>query len=165
MELHQEIKTLAAKLGAILTDKRLWITTAESCTGGGVSYALTDTPGSSNYIDRAFVTYSNLAKQQLIGVSEQTLNNFGAVSEQTVLEMASGAAKAANADIAIAISGIAGPGGGTLDKPVGLVWFCIHFAGKNYPSEQVFSGDRAEVRLQAIVYSLKTVIELIKSEN
>jgi len=79
--------------------------------------------------------------------------------------MASGAAKAANADIAIAISGIAGPGGGTLDKPVGLVWFCIHFAGQNYPSKQVFAGDRAEVRLQAIVYSLKNIIELIKSEN
>ena len=88
MELHQEIKTLAAKLGAILTDKRLWSTTAESCTGGGVSYALTDTPGSSNYIDRAFVTYSNQAKHELIGVSEQTLNSFGAVSEQTVVEMA-----------------------------------------------------------------------------
>ncbi|AXV64425.1 MULTISPECIES: CinA family protein [Pseudoalteromonas] len=165
MELHQEIKTLAAKLGAILTDKRLWITTAESCTGGGVSYALTDTPGSSHYIDRAFVTYSNQAKHELIGVSNETLQNFGAVSEQTVLEMASGAAKAAKADIAIAISGIAGPGGATRDKPVGLVWFCVHFAGKNYPSKHVFTGDRASVRAQAIVYSIEKVIEIIKSEN
>ena len=165
MELHQEIKTLAAQLGVILTDKRLWITTAESCTGGGVSYALTDTPGSSNYIDRAFVTYSNQAKHELLGVNEQTLNTYGAVSEQTVLEMAPGAAKAAKADIAVAVSGIAGPGGATLDKPVGLVWFCIHFAGKNYSSKQVFSGNRANVREQAIVYSIEKVIELIKSEN
>ena len=92
-----------------------------------MSYALTDTPGSSNYIDRAFVTYSNQAKHELLGVNEQTLNTYGAVSEQTVLEMAPGAAKAAKADIAVAVSGIAGPGGATLDKPVGLVWFCIHF--------------------------------------
>ena len=109
MELHQEIKTLAAQLGAILTDKRLWITSAESCTGGGVSYALTDTPGSSAYIDRAFVTYSNQAKQDLLGVTEQTLTLYGAVSEQTVLQMAAGACKAAGADISVAVSGIAGP--------------------------------------------------------
>ena len=116
MELHQEIKTLAAQLGAILTDKRLWITSAESCTGGGVSYALTDTPGSSAYIDRAFVTYSNQAKQDLLGVAEQTLALYGAVSEQTVLQMAAGACKAAGADIAVAVSGIAGPGGGSAEK-------------------------------------------------
>ena len=118
MELHQEIKTLAAQLGAILTDKRLWITSAESCTGGGVSYALTDTPGSSAYIDRAFVTYSNQAKQDLLGVTEQTLTLYGAVSEQTVLQMAAGACKAAGADISVAVSGIAGPGGGSTEKPV-----------------------------------------------
>ncbi|MEH6394982.1 CinA family protein [Pseudoalteromonas sp.] len=161
MELHQEIKTLAAQLGAILTDKRLWITSAESCTGGGVSYALTDTPGSSAYIDRAFVTYSNQAKQDLLGVSEQTLALYGAVSEQTVLQMAAGACKAAGADISVAVSGIAGPGGGSTEKPVGLVWFCIQIDDKQYPSQQLFAGDRAQVRLQAIVYSLKTIIEKI----
>ncbi|BDF93238.1 MULTISPECIES: CinA family protein [Pseudoalteromonas] len=161
MELHQEIKTLAAQLGAILTDKRLWITSAESCTGGGVSYALTDTPGSSTYIDRAFVTYSNQAKQDLLGVDEQTLALYGAVSEQTVLQMAAGACKAAGADISVAVSGVAGPGGGSKEKPVGLVWFCIQIGDKQYPSQQIFAGDRAQVRLQAIVYSLKTVIEKI----
>lgn len=162
MELHQEIKTLAAQLGAILTDKRLWITTAESCTGGGVSYSLTDTPGSSAYIDRAFVTYSNNAKQELLNVKHATLEEFGAVSEQTVIEMAAGACKAANADIGIAISGIAGPGGATEGKPVGLVWFGLKINGKHWTFEQVFNGDRAEVRLQAIVFSLKTIIEKIK---
>ncbi|KPH61975.1 damage-inducible protein CinA [Pseudoalteromonas porphyrae] len=161
MELHQEIKTLAAQLGAILTDKCLWITTAESCTGGGVSYALTDTPGSSAYIDRAFVTYSNKAKQDLLGVNAQTLTHYGAVSEQTVLQMAEGASKAAHADISVAISGVAGPGGGTNDKPVGLVWFCIKIGNKVYSSQQIFAGDRAEVRSQAIVYALKSVIEKI----
>ena len=161
MELHQEIKTLAAQLGAILTDKCLWITTAESCTGGGVSYALTDTPGSSAYIDRAFVTYSNKAKQDLLGVNAQTLTHYGAVSEQTVLQMAEGASKAAHADISVAISGVAGPGGGTNDKPVGLVCFCIKIGNKVYSSQQIFAGGRAEVRSQAIVYALKSVIEKI----
>ncbi|TGE76967.1 damage-inducible protein CinA [Pseudoalteromonas sp. KS88] len=161
MELHQEIKTLAAQLGVILTDKCLWITTAESCTGGGVSYALTDTPGSSAYLDRAFVTYSNQAKHDLLGVSLQTLSDFGAVSEQVVLEMAEGACRTTHADIAIAISGVAGPGGGSVDKPVGLVWFCIKTADKQYSSKQVFTGDRASVRAQAIVYALKSVIDKI----
>ncbi|MCQ8880017.1 CinA family protein [Pseudoalteromonas shioyasakiensis] len=161
MELHQEIKTLAAQLGAILTDKCLWITTAESCTGGGVSYALTDTPGSSAYIDRAFVTYSNQAKQDLLGVNEQTLIEHGAVSEQTVLEMTKGVCTVTNADVAIAVSGIAGPGGGSSEKPVGLVWFCIKIADKHYASKQVFTGNRAEIRSQAIVYALKQVIDKI----
>lgn len=161
MELHQEIKTLAAQLGAILTDKCLWITTAESCTGGGVSYALTDTPGSSAYIDRAFVTYSNQAKQDLLTVSADTLAEHGAVSEQTVNAMAKGAIAATGADIAIAVSGIAGPSGGSKDKPVGLVWFCIQIGSKQYASQQVFTGDRAQVRLQAIVYTLKKVIDTI----
>lgn len=162
MELHQEIKTLAAQLGAILTDKCLWITTAESCTGGGVSYALTDTPGSSRYLGRAFVTYSNEAKHELINVATSTLKQFGAVSEQTVKEMAFGAINAANADVAIAISGIAGPGGATPGKPVGFVWFCIQIAGKQFTFKQVFSGDRTQVRVQAIEFALKKTIEKIK---
>ncbi|MGO2477993.1 MAG: CinA family protein [Pseudoalteromonas sp.] len=161
MKLHQEIKTLAAQLGTILTDKCLWITSAESCTGGGVSYALTDTPGSSAYIDRAFVTYSNQAKQDLLAVGADTLDEYGAVSEQTVLAMAKGAIAATEADIAIAVSGVAGPGGGSTDKPVGLVWFCIQIGNKQYASQQIFTGDRAQVRLQAIVYSLKVVIDKI----
>ncbi|XQF90664.1 CinA family protein [Pseudoalteromonas espejiana] len=162
MELHQEIKTLAAQLGVILTDKRLWITTAESCTGGGVSYALTDTPGSSAYLGRAFVTYSNEAKHELLNVSNTTLEQYGAVSEQTVKEMAFGAKSVANADVAIAISGIAGPGGATPGKPVGFVWFCLQIANKQFTFEQIFSGDRAQVRAQAIEFALKKTIEQIK---
>ena len=161
MELHQEIKTLAAKLGVILTDKCLWITTAESCTGGGVSYALTDTPGSSRYLGRAFVTYSNEAKHELLNVATSTLEQYGAVSEQTVKEMALGAKNLANVDVAIAISGIAGPGGATQDKPVGFVWFCLQIADKQFTFKQIFSGDRAQVRMQAIEFSLKNTIEKI----
>ena len=162
MELHQEIKTLAAQLGVILTDKRLWITTAESCTGGGVSYALTDTPGSSGYLGRAFVTYSNEAKHELLNVANTTLEQFGAVSEQTVKEMAFGAASVAKADVAVAISGIAGPGGATSDKPVGFVWFCIQIANEQFTFKQIFNGDRAQVRVQAIEFALKSTIEKIK---
>ena len=162
MELQQEIYQLAAEIGAILSDKGIWITTAESCTGGGISYALTDTPGSSRYIDRSFVTYSNQAKQDLLAVSNETLNQYGAVSEQTVLEMASGAAKAAKADVAISVSGIAGPGGGSEEKPVGTVWFAIYFEGEVYAFHRLFKGERSEVRGQAIVFSLKKILGLIK---
>ncbi|CAH9053263.1 Nicotinamide-nucleotide amidohydrolase PncC [Pseudoalteromonas holothuriae] len=161
MELNQEIKTLAAQLGAILTDKRFTITTAESCTGGGISYALTDTPGSSAYVDRCFVTYSNDAKQGLLGVSADTLCSHGAVSEQTVLAMALGAAKAAKADIAVAVSGIAGPSGGSKDKPVGLVWFAVNVQGNVTCYEHIFTGDRAYVRAQAIAFALKNIVSLL----
>lgn len=162
MELKQEISALAAQLGAILTDKCLTITTAESCTGGGISYALTDTPGSSAYIDRCFVTYSNQAKHDLLHVSEQTLATYGAVSEQTVIQMVEGAIKLANADVAIAVSGIAGPGGGSDDKPIGLVWFAFLMDGELKVCHQIFSGSRAKVREQAIIFSLEVIINQLK---
>ncbi|KZN33538.1 hypothetical protein N480_23735 [Pseudoalteromonas luteoviolacea S2607] len=161
MEIHTKIAALAAQLGAILTNKSFTITTAESCTGGGISYALTDTPGSSVYIDRCFVTYSNDAKQALLNVREQTLIEFGAVSEQTVIEMANGARAHAQADVAISVSGIAGPSGGTELKPVGTVWFAVDIQQKTYTFKQVFSGGRAEVRLQAIEFILEKIISLI----
>ena len=106
MELQNEITSLAAQLGVILTDKCLTITTAASCTGGGIIYALTDTPGSSHYIDRSFVTYSNQSKHELLGVKRKTLEKYGAVSEATVKEMAIGASTKANANIAVAVSGM-----------------------------------------------------------
>ncbi|SFB82499.1 CinA family protein [Pseudoalteromonas denitrificans] len=158
MELQQDIQELAAQLGRILTDKALWITTAESCTGGGISYALTDTPGSSAYLDRAFITYSNKAKRELLNVSNETLLEYGAVSKQTVDEMAKGACLVANADVAITVSGIAGPGGATETKPVGTVWFCIRYLNESHTYGEVFIGGRAEIRLQAIVFALKKLI-------
>lgn len=161
MILPAHISELAAKLGASLTNKKLWITTAESCTGGGISYALTDTAGSSAYIDRCFVTYSNDAKHELLGVKQEILEQFGAVSKETIEQMADGAINATNADVAIAVSGIAGPGGGTKDKPVGTVWVAVKVLDKLSVEHCLFAGNRSEVRSQVIEYSLKKAIELI----
>lgn len=162
MDLHQEITTLAAQVGAILTDKRWTITTVESCTGGGISYALTDTPGSSAYIEQCFVTYSNEAKMALADVSAASLLQYGAVSQAVVEEMAQGGAKRANAQVAIAVSGVAGPTGGSAEKPVGLVWFGWQIGTDTYSQAQQFSGNRAEVRSQAIAFALKNLVELVK---
>ncbi|TLX50742.1 damage-inducible protein CinA [Pseudoalteromonas ruthenica] len=156
-------KTLAAQLGAILADKQMMITTAESCTGGGIAYAITDTPGSSRYFAEAMVTYSNGAKHERLGVSKQTLADYGAVSEQTVREMAIGAAQAAEADVAVVTSGIAGPDGGSDDKPVGLVWFAVFFNQQVSVQQQVFTGDRAYVREQAIAHALAMTVKIIES--
>ena len=163
MILPAHITELAAKLGASLTNKKLWITTAESCTGGGISYALTDMAGSSAYIDRCFVTYSNEAKHELLGVNTEVLKQFGAVSKETVEQMVTGAMQAANADVGIAVSGIAGPGGGSVEKPVGTVWVAIKILDKLSVNHCLFAGNRAEVRLQVIEYSLEKTIELINS--
>lgn len=152
---------LATELGQLLLRKKWTITTAESCTGGGIGYWLTAVPGSSAYVDRGFITYSNKAKQQLLAVRSATLLQFGAVSEQTVREMAEGAAKAANADMAIAVSGIAGPDGGSVYKPVGTVCFGFCVNGSVASSQLVFAGDRQQVRQQAIDYALKQSIELL----
>ena len=156
-------QTLAAQLGAILTDKRMMITTAESCTGGGVAYAITDTPGSSRYFAQATVTYSNEVKENTLGVCAETLHRYGAVSEQTVREMAQGAARIAAADIAVVTSGIAGPDGGTAEKPVGLVWFAVCYKQHTVAEYQVFSGDRAAVREQAVAYALNMVLKILES--
>jgi len=156
---------LAADLGAILLRKKISITTAESCTGGGIAYALTAVAGSSAYLDRSFVTYSNKAKQQLLAVKAETLLQHGAVSEACVLEMAAGAAKAAHAELAIAVSGIAGPGGGSATKPVGQVWFGFALAGQHSSVVRQFDGDRAQVREQAIDFALLQMIQLLTDEN
>ncbi len=152
---------LATELGQLLLRKKRSITTAESCTGGGLAYWLTAVAGSSAYIDRSFVTYSNKAKQQLLGVRSATLLQFGAVSAETVAEMAVGAAKAANAELAVAISGIAGPSGGSMEKPVGTVWFGYTWQGETRTQCQHFKGDRQQVRQQAIDYALQQCILLL----
>ncbi|MDP5206425.1 CinA family protein [Alishewanella sp. SMS8] len=152
---------LASELGQLLLRKNYSITTAESCTGGGVAYWLTAVAGSSAYVDRSFVTYSNKAKQQLLAVRSATLLQYGAVSVETVAEMASGAAKAAGAELAIAISGIAGPGGGSASKPVGLVCFGFYLQGAITTQQHVFKGDRQQVRQQAIEHALRQSILLL----
>lgn len=155
-QLHQ----LSVLVGNKLQEKGLWITCAESCTGGWVAKSITDIAGSSAWFDRGFITYSNGSKHELLGVAEATLNEFGAVSEEAVREMAKGALHAAGADLALSISGIAGPDGGSEQKPVGTVWFGFADSqGRVFTSKQLFRGDRQSVRLQAAVFSLQTALD------
>ena len=166
MKDEKYLEELSLQLGQQLRQLGKTVTSAESCTGGWIAKALTDIAGSSAYYERGFVTYSNEAKHQMIGVSSQTLENYGAVSQQVVLEMAEGALNQANADFAISVSGIAGPGGGTTDKPVGTVWFGFaHKIDENNLSLSahhcIFEGYRHCVRLQSAIFSLETLLQQI----
>jgi nicotinamide-nucleotide amidase len=156
------IKNLVLETAKNLQSCGLTLATAESCTGGGLSYWLTSVPGSSAWFERGFVTYSNAAKIDLLGVSEKTISTFGAVSEETALEMADGILRHSKADLGIAITGIAGPDGGSPEKPVGTVW--LAFSGKNFNTIaecHVFKGDRQAVRLAAIAKALEELLRLI----
>lgn len=154
---------LAARVGKALKREHLRIVTAESCTAGWIAKALTDTAGSSEWLDSGYVTYSNAAKRRALGVSARTLGRFGAVSERTVREMARGALRASGVEMAIAVSGIAGPEGGTADKPVGTVWFCAgRRRGRGVVLEAVlehFSGGRQSVRRKSVARALRLVLQ------
>ncbi|WP_289027893.1 nicotinamide-nucleotide amidase [uncultured Paraglaciecola sp.] len=152
---------LAALIGKTLLDRGWQITCAESCTGGGVGYAITSTPGSSAWFRKGFITYSNEAKQEMLNVSSKTLTEYGAVSSETVKEMALGAAIAANAELAISVSGIAGPDGGSPEKPVGTVWFGFAVCGEVVTHKLKFSGDRQAVRIKAIEFALSNILKLL----
>ena len=161
-----ELNQLAEQVGAALKSRGLMLASAESCTGGWVGEAVTSVAGSSHWYDRGFITYTNESKQEMLGVSASTLAEFGAVSEQTVREMAAGALKHSRAHITLAISGIAGPGGGTPGKPVGLV--CVAWAmrsGAELSKTFHFRGDRTAVRRQAVVAALREVIQIIEGET
>lgn len=159
------IQTTADAVVTQLSQTKQTLAVAESCTGGGIAYAITEVAGSSNCFNQGWVTYSNQAKAQQLKVAEATLAEYGAVSRPTVIEMANGAANAAASDYAIATSGIAGPGGATEDKPVGLVHFAIKTPDAIYHYQQVFSGDRQAVRMQAIEFSFKKLLEIITIQN
>lgn len=160
---NQMLYQLAEKVGLTLKASGLMLATAESCTGGWVGEVVTAVPGSSHWYDRGFITYTNLSKQEMLGVSAETLAQFGAVSEQTVQEMAVGALNNSHAQIAIAISGIAGPGGATPFKPVGTVCMAWALNGVCVRSEtRNFSGDRQEVRAQAVQAVLAGILEILK---
>ena len=150
-----ELDRLAADLGDLLHRRHYRLATAESCTGGWVAKILTDIPGSSSWFERGFVTYSNEAKQDMLGVPPETIKQYGAVSEETAQAMAKGALENSRADFSLAISGIAGPGGGTMEKPVGTVWFAWTGGGQMETAMQVFPGDRNAIRRQAVKQSLK----------
>ena len=141
----------------MLLKKQLTITTAESCTGGLIGATLVNVPGVSAVFKEGYITYANESKQKILGVSEDTLEKYGAVSEQTAREMAEGAIKAADADISIAVTGIAGPDGGTDEKPVGLVYMACRYKGKTVAERHVFDGDRLMVRNTTVLYALDLV--------
>lgn len=158
---HQAL-ALAEELGRVLAARGLMLATAESCTGGGVAQAVTEVAGASAWFDRGFVTYSNAAKMALLGVPAELIEHHGAVSEPVVRAMAAGALAASAAQLAVAVSGIAGPGGGSAAKPVGTVCFAWARRDSGEPAARAatlhLAGDRAAVRSQAVVVALEGLI-------
>jgi nicotinamide-nucleotide amidase len=156
------VTKLAEQVGAALKAHGMLLATAESCTGGGIAQALTDISGSSAWFERGFVTYSNLAKVEMLGVRQSTLEAHGAVSEATVREMAAGALAHSHAHVALAVSGIAGPTGGTAEKPVGTVWFGWALRdGEVHARLHHLKGDRAAIREQSVQIALQGMINLL----
>jgi nicotinamide-nucleotide amidase len=158
----EPLDNIALKLSELLKQHHWKLATAESCTGGGVAYLLTQLAGSSAWFERGFVTYSNLAKEEMLGVSPLTLTQHGAVSEETALAMASGALQNSQAEVSLSITGIAGPDGGTLDKPVGTVWFGWGIKDQEISAEKkLLVGNRDQIRLAAIEFSLQRLVQLL----
>ena len=159
--MDSELYRLAQSVGLALKQRRWMLVTAESCTGGWVAEAVTAVAGSSEWFERGFVTYSNEAKQDMLGVRTATLDAHGAVSQPTVLEMASGAIAHSRGGIAVSVSGVAGPSGGSATKPVGMV--CIGWCVRGqapYAVTKHFGGDRESVRRQSVIAALEEVLEL-----
>jgi nicotinamide-nucleotide amidase len=161
-----DLDILAQQIGAQLRKQSLLLATAESCTGGWAAKVVTDIAGSSAWFERGFITYANEAKQDMLGVRAETLAAHGAVSEATVAEMAEGALAHSRAQVSVAISGIAGPGGATLYKPVGLVCFAWSRVGRaTGTAAEHFAGDRDAIRRQAVVRALRGVLELLQRDS
>ena len=153
---------LARRLGEILLARGLKLVTAESCTGGGLGAAVTAIPGSSRWYEGGYVTYSNAMKQDLMGVRPDTLQHYGAVSGETAAEMAQGALQRTGTDLSVAITGIAGPDGGTFDKPIGTVWIAIARRGQPAASQHhQFFGDRETIRRSAVLNALLSLIDVL----
>ena len=166
----QASEHLAEQVGHALMRAGLSLATAESCTGGWVACEATAIPGSSQWFERGFVTYTNIAKQEMLGVAASTIERYGAVSEQTAREMAQGALIHSHAQVAVAITGIAGPSGGSQDKPVGTVWLAwAHVGdGDNKPVRVrhcQFDGGREQVRQQAVSIAFQGVLDLLIHES
>ena len=153
---------LAEELGRELKRRKLMLATAESCTGGWISEAVTMVPGSSDWFERGFVTYTYISKREMLGVKEATLDKHGAVSEEVVREMVAGALARSHAQVAVAVSGVAGPTGGTPEKPVGFVCFAWGMKDSKPRSEtKRYSGDREAVRRQSVEHALKGVLTML----
>ena len=157
---------LAELVARAMTLRGGMLVTAESCTGGGLAWLLTSIPGSSAWFERGFITYSNDSKQELLGIPADLLLRYGAVSEQTAAAMASGAIANSHAAVSVAITGIAGPDGGTEEKPVGTV--CLAWSirnGATRTTQVVLAGDRMKIRQQAILMALQGLLDLLESEK
>ena len=160
--MDKKIAVLAGEVAALLTEQKLTLAVAESCTGGALCQALTDIPGSSNWFDRGFITYSNQAKIEMLGVSSTLLEQYGAVSFEAARAMVEGVHGQSNAKLAIAITGIAGPGGGTAEKPVGTVFFGIGQKGQAVKiDKRRFKGEREEVRARSVEFVLKALLKTL----
>ncbi len=158
----EAVHELAARVGEALKGRGAMLATAESCTGGWVAQAVTSVAGSSSWFERGFVTYSNRAKQEMLGVAAATLEAHGAVSEEVVREMALGALAHSAAQVSVAITGIAGPEGGTPDKPVGMVWLAWARTGGAVDCRvRHYTGDRREVRQQAVRDGLHGILDIV----
>lgn len=155
--------SLIEELSLLLLAQNKVLATAESCTGGMIASAITDRAGSSAVFDRGFITYSNQAKMDMLDVQEQTLKTYGAVSEQTARVMVLGALKNSLADIAVSVTGIAGPSGGSVEKPVGLVFIAVGEKNKSITvTRHMFDGDRTSIRQQTVECALKRLIETLQ---
>ena len=155
---------MVGELAEALLGKNLQLVTAESCTGGGVAAACTDLAGSSDWFERGFITYSNAAKTELLGVDAALIDAHGAVSEAVAQAMAQGALAHAHAQVALAVTGVAGPSGGSPAKPVGTVWFAWCIPGRSHTQKMHFAGDRAAVRHAAVQHALQSLNTLLRSE-
>jgi nicotinamide-nucleotide amidase len=169
MSIEQNIADSVKVLAQLMLKQQAWLATAESCTGGMIAQAVTDLSGSSAWFDRGFVTYSNVAKQQLLGVNESTLTQAGAVSQACVIEMVKGALRHSNADYVVACSGIAGPSGGSSDKPVGTVWLAWGRRQDGSSAQVIakvfhFEGNRQAVRQKTTLAGLQGLLGLVNDE-
>lgn len=155
--------SIAKEIGDKLKQRQLQLVTAESCTGGQLAQTITSVPGASTWFERGFITYSNLSKQQMLGVDETLINRYGPVSEEVVLAMSTGALNKSPASISIAITGIAGPDGGTEKLPVGTIWTAwVHKNAFSKTQCQHYTGDRLIIRYAAVEFALQTLLNLIK---
>jgi len=160
---RDKLPALARRIGVRLKERRLKLATAESCTGGWIAQAVTSVPGSSEWFDRGFVTYSNESKKELLGVRAGTLSRHGAVSRETAKEMAAGALARSRARVAVAVTGVAGPTGGTRKKPVGTVCFAWSRKGRAPESAaRRFSGGRERVRRQSVIAALQGLVDRLE---
>lgn len=161
--MNQDLTKLVTRLAALLLERGKKIATAESCTGGLIAKSMTDLAGSSDWFECGFVTYSNTAKTNMIGVPESVISEYGAVSEAVASAMAGGVLRNSVADCSIAVTGVAGPAGGSPGKPVGTVWIAVATEGQTFTQKYLFTGDRDAIRQATLIQSIQNMLQLLKT--